>query len=151
MEWIPPYKNRSVTFKGLAWTLGVIALLLLLVAGYFYVMGKRNKDTLKIVTQEIDKIPDQQIYDKLSKSITKGTVDKGLEPHLVKILKEQNLYQQPYWDKKNQRLLELLKDKVNKSGKDQTVQQLIKSLKKDVANTDLIEQLNSMLPKNDES
>ncbi len=48
---------------------------------------------LKIITKQINKIPDQASYDQLVSSIRKQTETKGLEPHLQSILKEENLFQ----------------------------------------------------------
>jgi hypothetical protein len=92
----------------LALLIGGVALALALVAGWVYLTARRHKNTLKVITREIDKIPDQKAYDQLVGSIRKETQAQGLEPHLQAILKEENLYQQPQWQNKDYQVLHLI-------------------------------------------
>lgn len=131
--------------KSLAWTLGGLGLVLLIVAGYFWLKGKRHKNTLKIMTWQVDKIPDQRIYDGIIKKVTEEAVKQGLEQHLIGVLKEQNLYQQPEWTDKNRQLLNLVKESLRGSDNQATIEELVQKIKSSASNKGLDGQVGSVL------
>jgi len=134
--------------KGVVWILGFIGLVLVLIAGYFYLKGKKSRDTLKIVTHQVDKIKAQDIYDDLIKGIKEKTTEKGLEKHLQQVLKEQDLYQQQEWIDKNRRMIELIKKGLNDSEDNETRDQLLAKLKKKAEDAGLGNQFNNIVKEN---
>ena len=121
--------NKTIgNLRKLIWLLGLVGFVLIVVTGYFYLQGKKNKDTLKVITFQIDKIKEQKIYDELVRSIREKSTERGLEKHLQTILKEQDLYQQPEWLDKNLQLLNLIVKSINEIRDDNTKARLIAEL-----------------------
>jgi hypothetical protein len=105
---------------------GVIGAVLLLIAGYFYLRAKRNRDTLKVVTTEINGIPERLVYDDLIKRIQPKVSERGLSNHLNQVLKEQNLLNQPNWKEDDRLQLDLMKNIIRSSPDNITKKELVK-------------------------
>jgi hypothetical protein len=88
--------------RRIAWIVGGAALLFLTATILLYRRARLHKGTLRILTRQIDRIPDQQVYDWLVGHIRQETTAHGLEPHLQALLREEHLYQQPEWTHKDQ-------------------------------------------------
>jgi|GEM_PF-986326 len=87
---------------------GLGGLLLLTGLVRYYISTLKYKDMIKILTNNIDKIGSQTEYDKLVGNIRKTMDVKGLNRDLEKILKEQNLVDQPKWKDKDEQILRLI-------------------------------------------
>jgi len=83
---------------------------LLLLGGFvrYYLSTRKYKDMIKVLTNNIDKIGNQTEYDKLVGNIRKTMDVKGLNKELERILKEQDLDEQPEWDDKDKQVLRLI-------------------------------------------
>jgi hypothetical protein len=68
-----------------------IGMAALLIIGYFWCQKRRYTRLLEILTNQIDKIPVQDQYDKLTKRINDQTKTKNLEPLLRSTLKRQGI------------------------------------------------------------
>lgn len=131
--------------KRLAYIAGMVALLIGGVAFFVYRQARRHKETLKIVTKQIDKIPDQPAYDQLVNAIRKETEAKGLEPHLQTILKEEKLYQQEEWQKKDYQLLNLVTKYLHDLHEEKPGSEILQDLSAKAREVHLDSQLKSLL------
>jgi hypothetical protein len=116
--------------RRIAWIVGGAALLFLLAAIVLYRRARLHKGTLRVLTHEIDRIPDQRVYDWLVGRIRQETTAQGLEPHLQAILKEEKLYQQPEWKDKGQdrAVLQLLTEALSQAPPDTPAAALLNGL-----------------------
>ena len=87
--------------RRIAWIVGGAVLLFLAATILLYRRARLHKGTLRVLTRQIDRIPDQQVYDWLVGHIRQETTAQGLEPHLW-ALREEHLYQQPEWKHKDE-------------------------------------------------
>ncbi|MCH8902841.1 MAG: hypothetical protein IIA45_02880 [Bacteroidetes bacterium] len=138
-------------FKSLAWVLGGIALVLLIVGGYIYLRGRRHKATLKILTSEIDNIKEQKVYDKLIGAITMHAKNSGLHPHLQGVLTEQKLHRQPEWQAKDKQVLNLMSKHLSKVKNEKEHAKLMESIQEEASSIGLDEHLLSVLSRNPEA
>jgi hypothetical protein len=77
--------------------LGVIAAAIILLVWW---RKSRYQKMVTMLTKHINKIPDQQVYDKVTSSIKDEAISTGLEPDLRKILQANGLLNNPNWDSK---------------------------------------------------
>lgn len=98
---------RSIIWQAVG---GIAGLLLLGGFGWLFLWTRRYKSMIKILTKNIDGIPDQTIYDKVVGGIRTTMDNNGLNGHLKKILEEQELHDQPEWDDKDKQVLRLLSE-----------------------------------------
>jgi hypothetical protein len=82
---------------GLLITLGVIAAVIILLVWW---SRTRYLRMVTLLTKHINKIPDQQVYDKVTGSIKDEAISSGLEPGLRKILKANGLLENDKWNSK---------------------------------------------------
>ena len=143
-------KSTISSLKSFAWILGFITLILLIIAGYIYLRGKRHEKILGIITQKVDKIPNQPVYDQLVAGIKKEVSEKGLEPQLQSILKKQGLYRQPDWLDKDRQVLNLMSKYLNKAQDSDTRSELLKKIKQESSIIGLEDHLESILGRNEE-
>lgn len=126
---------------------GGIGVLLISLAAYFYFRARRNRDTLKVLTNEIDRIDERAMYDKLVGRIHKAMSERGLEKHLAETLKEQNLYQQPQWLDKNKQILDLIIRSVEEAPDEQTKKELLEGMLKQAEKSGIRDELNQVFVK----
>jgi DNA-binding ferritin-like protein (Dps family) len=79
-------------------TLGSIAVVIILVIWW---SRSRYQRMVTLLTKHINKIPDQQIYDKVTSNIKDEAISTGLEPGLRKILRDNGLLGNENWKSKN--------------------------------------------------
>ncbi len=138
-------EDVSASVKNILIIGGVIALILIIVAGYFYIKGRRNKKTVQVLTNAIDRIPVRSHYDELIGRIKTDISQKGLGKHLDQILKNQNLYQQTEWKDKNKRLLQLFVDSIQKSESHSSANDLIETIKSKAKTTGIHNDLKQVM------
>lgn len=92
------------------WAIGFVVALLGGVGSAIHLVRKAglHKKTLQILTAEINKIPSPREYDKLVSRIRQESARSGLRGHLTGILQEQGLIDQPEWQDRNRKLVEVL-------------------------------------------
>lgn len=96
------------TVKYIAWALGILAVILAAVTALFWRKFSTRKKIMRILTQEINQIGDQEQYDRLTKKIRERTTKENLESSLQEILKEEQLIEQEKWVNKDKQLLKEL-------------------------------------------
>ncbi|MDB5262860.1 MAG: hypothetical protein JWQ14_2141 [Adhaeribacter sp.] len=129
----------------LAYLAGGVALFIGIVAFLIFRQARKHKETLKIITKQIDKIPDQVTYDKLVGSIRQEAETKGLEPHLQNILKEEKLYQQPQWQEKDYQALQFITHYLQSIENNEKGQEILQDLTAESKKVNLEAHLNSLL------
>ena len=77
--------------------LGVIVAALILLVWW---SRTRYKRMVTMLTKHINKIPDQQVYDKVTSSIKDEAISTGLEPQLRKVLQANGLLGNQSWNSK---------------------------------------------------
>ena len=123
--------ERAVAgIRRIAWIVGGAALLFLAAALVLYRRARLHKGILRVLTRQIDRIPDQRVYDWLVGHIRQETTARGLEPHLQAILQEEKLYQQPEWKDLNQdrAVLQLLTEALSQAPPDTPAAALLNGL-----------------------
>ena len=80
--------------KELLITLGMVAIA---VVGYFWWQKTKYRKTVAILAQQINEIPDQELYDNLTLSIRRNAQVSGVEPLLRKTLAEHGLLGVESW------------------------------------------------------
>ncbi|MEO8398496.1 MAG: hypothetical protein ABI550_01645 [Ignavibacteriaceae bacterium] len=85
--------------SALLWTAGGIIIILAIVVGYIIIKGNKLKRVSELLTLQINKIPNQQIYDEVTSNIKAMAQEESLEPTLRKILDKQGLLNDPNWKK----------------------------------------------------
>ena len=93
---------------------GLATLILFVIIGVLAVNTRRYKQMLKVITHQINEIPNQAEYDKLTNKIKRDLDMKGLNIYLQRILHEEKLDNQPEWDDKDKQVLRLLSTYLNK-------------------------------------
>ncbi|HEY4328053.1 MAG TPA: hypothetical protein VGN20_28975 [Mucilaginibacter sp.] len=78
-------------------TLGLIAAGIILLVWW---NKMRYQKMVTMLTKHINKIPDQQVYDKVTSSIKDEAISTGLEPRLRKILQANGLLRNENWNSK---------------------------------------------------
>lgn len=104
-------EGAEATTKGIIRYLliGVAALILLGGLIFQFVWKNRYKKMLSVISQNIDQINSQVIYDELTQSIRENMKQIGLEKDLrEKILEKEGLIEQKEWDDKDQQVLKLI-------------------------------------------
>jgi uncharacterized membrane protein affecting hemolysin expression len=91
------------TARTLAWIFGIAAGLLMILGTVLLVLKRRYQQMTEIMTQEIDKIPDQDAYDELIGRIHDKAVERKVEPHLQNVLKKQGLLGSTAWRPKSKK------------------------------------------------
>ena len=112
-----------------------IAIAVVVVAAIIYYIKRqsnRHKDTVGVLSQAIDKIPDQGQYDELIGRIKNDIQQKGLRQHLDGLLKKENLYQQSEWANKN--LLGTIVKTVKDAPEGTSREDLMKQIEENVKN-----------------
>jgi beta-lactamase regulating signal transducer with metallopeptidase domain len=64
------------------WTLGAILAALLILAAVLFVRKRKSDNMLRVVTKQINTIPDKQSYDDLTKKISASSKQEGVEQDL---------------------------------------------------------------------
>ncbi|QMU29886.1 hypothetical protein [Adhaeribacter radiodurans] len=131
--------------KRLMYGAGGLAILIGIGAFFIYRNARKHKQTLQIITKQIDKIPNQLLYDQLVRAIHQETETKGLESHLQQILKEENLYQQPEWQNKDYQVLQLMSRYLQSLKDDATGKVILQNLTQEAKKVNLDAQLNSLI------
>jgi hypothetical protein len=90
-------KTVESTSSWILWTLGIITALLMVLGTILFILKHRYQQMTEIMTQEIDKIPNQDAYNELVGRIHDKAVDRKIEPHLQKVLQEQGLFGKDKW------------------------------------------------------
>jgi len=116
------------TVKYIAWILGVLAVVLSLVAAFFWRKFSRRKKIMRILTQEINQIDSQEQYDNLVAKIKERTTKENLETSFQQILKEEQLLKQEEWVDKDKQLLKELTENLHSKLKEEDVESLHKTL-----------------------
>ncbi|MBM2845650.1 MAG: hypothetical protein HW407_962 [Bacteroidetes bacterium] len=80
--------------KELLITLGVVAIA---IVGYFWWQKTKYRKTVAILAQQINEIPDQELYDNLTLSIRRNAQVSGVEPLLRKTLAQHGLLGVESW------------------------------------------------------
>ncbi|GEO07358.1 hypothetical protein AAE02nite_50220 [Adhaeribacter aerolatus] len=142
-------QERIRDIKRLAFGAGGLALLIGIVALLLFRQARRHRETLKVITHQIDKIPDQVTYDKLVRSIRTEAETKGLEPHLQQILKEEKLYQQPQWQEKDYQTLHLITNYLKNLNQEESGREILQGLKEESKKVNLDGHLNSLIKQAD--
>jgi|GEM_PF-4832637 len=131
----------------IAWVVGGAALLFLAAAIVLFRRARLHKNTLRVLTQQIDRIPNQQTYDWLVGNIRQETIAQGLEPHLQALLKEEKLYQQPEWKETTDRkVLRLVTEALSQAPPDLPAGALLTGLYRKAEAAHLEEHLQSVFP-----
>ncbi|MGV3585376.1 MAG: hypothetical protein ACO1OF_00095 [Adhaeribacter sp.] len=142
-------QERIKDVKRLAFVAGAVGLLIGIIAFILFRQARKHKETLKVITRQIDKIPDQAAYDKLVGAIRTEAQIKGLEPHLQQILKEEKIYQQPQWQEKDFQALHLITQYLNKLSHEEAGQEILQGLQTESAKVNLDAHLNSLIKRAD--
>jgi hypothetical protein len=104
--------------KGFAWALGGIVAGLMILGGFIFRRYRQHRELVKVLTKEIDVIPDRMIYDQVVTAIKNEARSKGINDKLEEILVEQNLREKSIWKQKNslkeEKVKHLLGDFLNK-------------------------------------
>lgn len=116
------------TVKYIAWALGVLVAVLAFVTAFFWRKFSTRKKIMRILTQEINQIGDQEQYDRLTKNIKERTAKENLESTLQEILKEEQLVEQEKWVNKDKQLLKELTDNLKTKLSEKDVQDLHQTL-----------------------
>ncbi len=141
-------KTTKKSASSLIWQIvgGLAGLVLLIGLAVFWVNAYRYKQMLKVITKQINEIPNQEVYDKLTGEIKQTLDGKGLNRHLNQILKEQELNQQPEWEDKDKQVLRLITaylTQLEKSDKD--VDNVLPEIQAQARNLGIEEHFNSVL------
>lgn len=127
-------QERDRTQKGvnnIIWIIliGIVVILLIAFLIRSIYSNYQYKKMLKLITNEVDKIPSQAVYDKLTKNVSEKMKAEGLEKVLRKdILEDQGLIDQPEWEEKDGAVLKVLTEEWK--GLNLSDAQLLEKLKK---------------------
>lgn len=133
--------------EGIAWVVGGAALLFLAAAVVLFRRARLHKNTLRVLTHQIDRIPSRQTYDWLVGNIRRETSAQGLEPHLQALLKEEKLYQQPEWQETTDRkVLRLVTEALSQAPPDLPAGALLTGLYRKAEEAHLEEHLQRVFP-----
>ncbi len=83
--------------SALLWSAGGVIALLIGIVGYIIIKGNKNKKISELLTLQINRIPDQKIYDEVTKNIKIKAQEESLEPELRKILDKQGILNDANW------------------------------------------------------
>ena len=142
-------QERINDFKRVAYIAGGVALLIGIIAFLIFRQARKHRETLKVITRQIDRIPDQSAYDNLVTAIRTEAENQGLEPHLQKILKEENLYQQEQWKEKDYQTLHLITNYLKNLSQKEAGQEILQDLKEESKKVNLDAHLNSLIKRSD--
>lgn len=98
-------KSVKSTINYAAWALAILGAVLTIIIALLWRRFTTRTRILRLLTREIDGIPDQRQYDELVGRIRRRATRERLEKSLQSILKAQGLYQQPEWVNKDKQLL----------------------------------------------
>jgi len=104
--------------KGFALALGAIIAGLMILGFFIFRKYRKHRELVKVLTKEIDVIPDRAIYDKLVTEIKNEAMSKGINENLNEILQEQNLREKNNYKINNtlrdEKVIQLVGDFLNK-------------------------------------
>ena len=112
-------KKTTQRVSDIFWIIGGIVafLALLFFAIRTHLTKLKFQKTTEIVTLEIDRIKSRTVYDEVVGGIRPKMQDAGLEQFLrEEILRKQGLIEQPEWENEDDKILRLLKEKLNQPG-----------------------------------
>lgn len=121
-------KTVEKTVSTVSWALGILALVLVGAVAFIWRKFTTRKRIMKILTQEIDAIKDQEQYDQLVKQISQRTKQENVEGSFKKILKQDALYQQEEWANKDKLLLKETIEAMHSKLNEEDLQSITKSL-----------------------
>ena len=81
----------------LLWSAGGVIALLIAIVGYIIIKGNKIKKISELLTLQINRIPDQKVYDEVTKKIKAKAQEESLEPELRKILDKQGILNDANW------------------------------------------------------
>ncbi len=81
----------------LLWSAGGVIALLIAIVGYIIIKGNKIKKISELLTLQINRIPDQKVYDEVTKKIKAKAQEESLEPELRKILDKQGILNDTNW------------------------------------------------------
>lgn len=100
-------------------TFSIIVAALCLVVIYFYFRARRHRETIKVISKQIDDMPDQRAYDQLVNNIKVNAENAKVEENLQSILDELKLKNKQKWKDDNLMLLDLISKELNNKSAEQ--------------------------------